>query len=44
MMGHASDHRVTHFETNGVVVISHAVPKVETTPVTALKPLTKLIN
>jgi len=27
-----------------VVVISHAVPKVETTPVTALKPLTKLIN
>ena len=41
--GHSTDHRITHFETNGVVVTGHAKPKQEPT-VAALKPLTKLIN
>jgi len=36
---HALDHRTTHFETNGVIVTSHAPPKP-----TALEPLTKLLN
>jgi hypothetical protein len=40
--GHSLDHRVTHFETNGVVVVSHTLPKPE--PLEAVKPLTKLIN
>jgi hypothetical protein len=44
MMGHGTDHRVTHFETNGVVVTSHVKPKSETPPLKVLKPLTKLIN
>jgi len=43
MMGHTTDHRITHYETNGVVVISHTPPK-PSTPIAALKPLTKLIN
>ena len=45
MMGHASGHRASHMECNGVVVTSHmpqAVP--ERTSVTKLIPLTKLIN
>jgi hypothetical protein len=37
--GHSTDHRITHFETNGVVVTSHAKPK----PI-PFEPLTKLIN
>jgi len=41
--GHSTDHRITHFETNGVVVTGHTKPKPEPT-VEALKPLTKLIN
>jgi hypothetical protein len=44
MMGHASGHRVTHFETNGVIVTSHVTPKVETPVVAKMKPLTKLVN
>ena len=44
MMGHTTDHRVTHFETNGVVVTSHVKPKVEAPVVTKMKPLTKLVN
>ena len=44
MMGHGSDHRVTHFETNGVIVTSHMQPKPETPVVTKMKPLTKLVN
>ena len=40
MMGHSTDHRITHFETNGVVVIPHPTPK----PTIPLEPLTKLIN
>jgi hypothetical protein len=38
-MGHTTDHRVTHYESNGVTVVGHAPPN----PV-ELKPLTKLIN
>ena len=40
MMGHTTDHRITHFETNGVIVISHIPPK----PTLPLELLTKLIN
>jgi len=40
MMSHTTDHRTTHFETNGVIVTSHTPPK----PVVPLEPLTKLIN
>jgi len=36
---HALDHRTTHFETNGVIVTSHTLPK----PL-PLQPLTRLIN
>jgi hypothetical protein len=36
---HSTDHRVTHFETNGVAVISHIPPQ----PI-ALEPVSKLIN
>lgn len=39
MLGHSTGHRVTHFETNGVVVTSHAP-----SPRPNLTPLTKLIN
>jgi len=37
--GHAADHRITHFETNGVAVTLHTPP-----PPVSLEPLTKLIN
>jgi len=43
IMSHTADHRVTHFETNGVIVTSHATP-LPSIPVAALKPLSKLIN
>ena len=39
MLGHATDHRITHFETNGVVVTAHTPP-----PPQPLEPLTKLLN
>jgi hypothetical protein len=32
-MGHTTDHRITHFETNGVVVVSHTPPNVDLPPV-----------
>jgi hypothetical protein len=41
--GHSTDHRITHFETNGVVVTAHPTPK-PPTPLEALKPATKLIQ
>jgi hypothetical protein len=41
--GHITDHRVTHFETNGVVVTSHAAPK-PPIPLEALKPVSKHVN
>jgi hypothetical protein len=31
-MGHSTDHRITHFETNGVVVTSHTAPKPQPLP------------
>ena len=31
-LGHSTDHRITHFETNGVVVTSHAAPKPKPAP------------
>ena len=31
-MGHSTDHRVTHFETEGVVVTSFAVPRAAGSP------------
>jgi len=37
--GHAADHRITHFETNGVAVILHTPPAQP-----SLEPLTKLVN
>ena len=40
--GHSTDHRITHFETNGVVVTPHTLPKPKSLLTT--KPLTKLIN
>jgi len=43
-LGHSTDHRVSHFETNGVVVTPHTLPKPEPTPSITAKPLTKLIN
>jgi hypothetical protein len=43
MQGHTTDHRITHFETNGVVVTNHPTPK-SATPLEALKPATRLIN
>jgi len=42
MMGHTTDHRVTHFETNGVIVVSHAAPK--PISIESLEPASKLIN
>lgn len=27
MLGHSTDHRTSHFETNGVIVTSHVAPK-----------------
>jgi hypothetical protein len=32
MMGHDLDHRVTHFETNGVTVVRHVPEKIELPP------------
>ncbi len=40
--GHNTDHRISHFETNGVIVISHQVEK--PTPLEAVEPLSKLVN
>jgi hypothetical protein len=40
--GHSHGHRITHFETNGVVVTHHTAPK--TVDLEALKPATRLIN
>jgi hypothetical protein len=42
MLGHATNHHITHFETNGVVVTPHTIPK----PVSldTLKPASKHIN
>jgi hypothetical protein len=42
MLGHSTDHRITHFETNGVAVTGHTLEK----PISleALKPVTKRIN
>ena len=37
--GHSTDHRITHFETNGVVVTPHPRPKI-----IPLEPASKLIN
>ena len=42
MLGHSTDHRITHFETNGVVVTSHPTPKPYS--LLAVKPASKLIN
>jgi hypothetical protein len=42
MLGHSTDHRVSHFETNGVVVTSHTAPK--PTSLEDLKPVSKLIH
>jgi hypothetical protein len=41
--GHGADHRITHFETNGVVVVSHTKPN-QPPPLETLKPATKHIN
>jgi hypothetical protein len=41
--GHSTDHRVTHFETNGVTVISH-MPVKPVVPLEELPPATKRIN
>jgi rubredoxin len=43
MMGHSTDHRITHFETNGVTVISHA-PAKPSVPLEHLTPASKLIH
>jgi hypothetical protein len=42
MLGHSTDHRITHFETNGVVVTPHSAPK--PIPLASMKPASKLIN
>jgi hypothetical protein len=41
--GHSTGHRVTHFETNGVTVISH-MPAQPVVPLEELPPVTKRIN
>jgi hypothetical protein len=41
--GHTVGHRITHFETNGVVVTGHA-PAPAKASIEDLKPVTKLIN
>jgi len=41
--GHATDHRITHFESNGVIVTAHPAPK-PATPLEALQPATKHVN
>ena len=42
MLGHATNHHITHFETNGVVVTPHATPKPPSTLPAA--PLTNRIQ
>ena len=42
MLGHSTDHRITHFETNGVVVTSHTPAKPE--PTITVAPLTNRIQ
>jgi hypothetical protein len=42
MLGHSTDHRISHFETNGVVVTSHPTPK--PTATIAAAPLTNRIQ
>ena len=42
-MGHSTDHRITHFESNGVIVTAHRAPK-QPAPLEALPPASKLIN
>ncbi len=42
MLGHNSNHLTSHFETNGVVVTSHAVAKAVPTP--SIQPLTRRIQ
>jgi hypothetical protein len=42
MLGHSTDHRITHFETNGVVVTSHHTPK--SSPTVEAPPLTNRIQ
>jgi hypothetical protein len=32
-LSHGTDHRITHFETNGVAVISHTLPKLVLPPI-----------
>ena len=43
MLGHSTGHRVTHFETNGVAVTSHASPK-PANILEGLSPVTKHLN
>jgi hypothetical protein len=42
-LGHGTDHRITHFETEGVVVTSH-IKEAPPEPLTDLKPLTRTIQ
>jgi len=48
MLGHSTDHRISHFETNGVVVTSHPTPKPAPNPkpnaTLAAPPLTNRIQ
>jgi hypothetical protein len=41
--GHSANHRITHFETNGVTVTAHTAPNTAI-DLTTLKPATRLIN
>lgn len=43
MLGHATDHRITHFETNGVIVTPHPNPR-PATPLEELPVATKRVN
>ena len=42
MLGHSTDHRISHFETNGVAVTSHPTPK--PSPTLAAPPQTTRIQ
>jgi uncharacterized C2H2 Zn-finger protein len=45
--GHGAGHRISHFETNGVIVQEHTPPKPAVPPanvLAALKPASKLVN